>query len=277
MVEETGSATLLSGLGKLHIEVVVDRLQREHGLAVWIGKPSVAYRETVQSEIDTGGLVEYDRTVGSTRMQAQVHIRLESLETEASSDVAILTDPDVKLGSKVKEYLGFDEDDEELELTQRCEVAKALIAGCKGALKRGPLGSFELANVRCYVEEIDSEGGLAGLKAMPGTIRAAVSSIVATTLQNNKDSCSLLEPTMSVEVSAPSEMVGTVLSDLTARRGNVGEVIMGDDDALHSKALIHGQVPLKEILGYANNLRSITGGEGSFSAEYKGHSPCDSA
>ena len=276
MVEETGSATLLSGLGELHIEVVVDRLQREHGLAVWIGKPSVAYRETVQSEIDTGGLVEYDRTVGSTRMQAQIHIRLESLETEASSDVAILTDPDVKLGSKVKEYLGFDEDDGELELTQRCEVAKALIAGCKGALKRGPIGSFELANVRCYVEEIDSEGGLAGLKAMPGTIRAAVSSIVATTLQNNKDSCSLLEPTMSVEVSAPSEMVGTVLSDLTARRGNVGEVIMGDDDALQSKALIHGQVPLKEILGYANNLRSITGGEGSFSAEYKGHSPCDS-
>ena len=79
---------------------------------------------------------------------------------------------------------------------------------------------------------------------------------------------------MSVEISAPSVLVGTVLSDLTTRRGKVGEVIMGDDKDLHTKALVHGQVPLAEILGYANNLRSITGGEGSFSAEYRGHSAC---
>lgn len=276
-VEETDSATLLSGLGELHIEVVVDRLQREFGLAVWIGKPSVAYRETVTDAIETGGLTDYDRTVGSVRMQAQVRVRIEPLKglNYSSEDVVILSEPDVILGPKVREYLGFDEKASETELAQRCDIAFALISGCKGALKRGPLGKHALANVRCYVEEIDSECGIAGLKAFPGAIRAASATILASLLNDNKHSCSVLEPTMSVEISAPSEMLGTVLSDLTTRRGKVGEVIMGDDQDLHSKALIHGQVPLAEILGYANNLRSITGGEGAFSAEYRGHTACD--
>ena len=279
-VEETGSATLLSGLGELHIEIVVDRLQREYGLAVWIGKPSVAYRETVQNVIETPGLVDYDRTVGATRMQARVHLRIEPLvcpddASSSSNDCMILADPVVTIGTKVRKYLGFDDDSSELELSQRCPIVNALVSGCKGALKRGPMGAYELANVRCHVEEIDAEGGVAALKSLPGALRAASSTIVTSTLNDNKASCSVLEPTMRVEISAPSEMVGTVLSDLTTRRGTVGEVIMGDDGDLHIKALIHGQVPLAEILGYANNLRSITGGEGTFSAEYKGHSPCD--
>lgn len=276
-VEETGSATLVSGLGELHIEVVVDRLQREHGVGVWIGKPSVAYRETVTDTIESPGLVDYDRTLGSVRMQARVHLRLEPLEGldgSASEDCMILTDPDVKLGSKVREYLGFDDKYSETELMQRCDIAFALISGCKGAMKRGTLGAYELANVRCNVEEIDAEGGIAALKALPGAIRAASSTILTSMLNDNKMACSVLEPTMSVEISAPSVLVGTVLSDLTTRRGKVGEVIMGDDKDLHTKALVHGQVPLAEILGYANNLRSITGGEGSFSAEYRGHSAC---
>jgi len=280
LVEETGSATLLSGLGELHIEVVVDRLQREHGLAVWIGKPSVAYRETVQDVIETPGLVDYDRTIGSTRMQAKVHLRLEPLdnpEAHTSGHCMILSDPVVTLGSKVRDFLGFDNESDESELALRCDIANALISGCKGALKRGPMGSYEIANTRCHVEDVDAEGGIASLKALPGAIRAASSTILTSVLNGNKVSCSILEPTMSVEISVPSEMVGTVLSDLTTRRGTVGEVIMGDDDALHTKAIIHGQVPLAEILGYANNLRSITGGEGTFSAEYKGHSACDLA
>ena len=276
-VEETGSATLLSGLGELHIEVVVDRLQREYGIAVWIGKPSVAYRETVIDAIETNGLVNYDRTVGSNRMQARVHLHLYASKNqdESSGDCRILTDPVVTLGPKVREYLGFDDETSETQLAQKCEIAFALVSGCKGALKRGSLGGYELANVQCHVEEIDSESGIGGLKALPGTIRAASSTILTNVLNDNKMACSVLEPTMSVEISAPTDMVGTVLSDLTTRRGTVGEVIMGDDQALHSKALVRGKVPLAEILGYANNLRSITGGEGTFSAEYKGHSPSE--
>ena len=82
---------------------------------------------------------------------------------------------------------------------------------------------------------------------------------------------------MSLEVTLPNDMVGSVLSDLTGgRRGTIGEVMVGESmGGIASKALIRGDVPLVEILGYAKSLRSLTGGEASFSAEYKGHSPCD--
>jgi elongation factor G len=125
------------------------------------------------------------------------------------------------------------------------------------------------------VVNINAEGGLSAIQTTPGALRAAAAHAIWETLVKNKDFCVLMEPAMSVEVIVPNEMVGTVLSDLTARRGTVAEVIIGSGDAIQAKALILGEVPLVEILGYANSLRSITGGEGSFTAEYKGHSPCD--
>lgn len=277
-VEETGSTTLVSGLGELHIEIIVDRIRREHGLEVWIGKPSVAYREGLRVEVETAGLVNYDRTVGSTRMQASIHLRLQPVRKDetTSETYSIPMDPIVKLSTKVRSFLGFsDTNISEEQMSQTSEVANALISGCRGAMKRGPIGAYEMANITCYVEEIDADGGLSALNALPGVLRAASSTILASLLNENKSSCSTLEPIMSVEISVPVDMVGTVLSDLTTRRGTVGDVIMGDSSEVHSKAMVHGSVPLSEILGYANSLRSITAGEGSFSAEYEGHAPFD--
>jgi elongation factor G len=275
-VKETESVTLLSGLGELHIEVVVDRLMREFGLSVWTGKPTVAYRETIFDAFETPGMVNFDRTLGTTRMQAQVHLRLEPLEESQSvQECIILQEPVVVLSQQVKEYLGFHADADERELGQRCEIAQAILSGCKGALKRGPLSSNAMSNVKCIVQQIDSEGGISSLKALPGAIRAASSNILMSLLNENKSCCSLLEPNMSIEINVPTDMVGTVLSDLTTRRGTVGDVIMADENDAPAKALIYAQVPLAEILGYANNLRSITNGEGVFSAEYIGHSACN--
>ncbi len=284
-VEETQSATLISGLGELHIEVIVDRLKREFGLPVWIGKPAVAYRETVDELIETPGLVQYDRTIGAMKLQAAIHLRIEHMTSpdarNSDSTSMILSDPIVTIGSKVREYLQLDEEATEEELAHRSDTANALISGCKGALMRGPLGSYGMANVKCHVVDVDSEGGLPYLNATPGALRAAASSILSSTLIENKSSCSVLEPAMSLEITAPSNMTGTILSDLTARRGTVGEVFMGDGDdgssLKNSKALIHGEVPLSEILGYAHTLRSITAGEGTFTAEYIGHAACDIA
>ena len=284
-VEETESVTLISGLGELHIEVIVDRLQREFGLPVWIGKPAVAYRETVHSSIDSGGLIEYERTIGAMKLQASVHLQIEPIKgpdaRNTDSASMVLHDPIVTIGSKVKEYLQVDEELSEEELSQSNDIVNALLAGCKGALTRGPVGSYGMANVKCHVVDISAEGGISYLNTTPGALRAAASSILTSTLIENKLSCSLLEPTMSVEITAPTDMVGTILSDLTSRRGTVGEVFMGDNESETSlkstKALIHGEVPLVEILGYANTLRSITAGEGTFTAEYVGHSTCDTS
>ena len=277
IVEETESTTLLSGLGELHIEVTLDRLYREFGLEVRAGPPSVAYRETITAPVETDGLLEYDRTIGGTRLQASVHLTLTpnhcARSVETGDSCMLLSDPVVTIDDKVRAFLDVNPDLPQEELMNKHETIKALIQGALGALKRGPQKSAALANITCHIENIDAEGGAAQLKAMPGAIRAAAANAVATLLRENKAHCvTILEPTMSLEVTVPGCMVGPVVSDLTGRRGSIVDVLVGDES--HSKSLIRGDVPLVEILGYANGLRSLTGGEGNFTAEYKGHSPC---
>lgn len=281
VVEETESATLLSGLGELHIEVTLDRLLREFGLQhIRVGPPAVTYRETTKEPLETDGLVVYDRIIGGTRMQASVHLSLQPrLSDEFCSDPSpssalLLVDPVVTIGPLARDYLDLHHNANEQDLAIQSPVAKALIQGIQGALKRGPLGSYPMSNLSCHVVNVDAEDGLASLQAMPGALRAAAAHAITTLLAKNRESCQILEPVMSVEVYLPNDLVGTVLSDLTGRRGTVDEVVMGEGDTTSSqKSLIRGEVPLLEILGYANGLRSLTGGEGSFSAEYKGHAP----
>jgi elongation factor G len=279
VVEETESVTLLSGLGELHIEVTLDRIRREFGLQVLVGAPSVTYRETITDTIESPGLVDYDRTIGGTRLQGAVHLILEPTRSGISSPNSSsinLTDPVITVSREARDFLGVDLEMPEDDLLFKSEVFKALVEGCRGALKRGPLGPYAMANITCHVVDVDAEAGRAGLMALPGALRAAAASAVSTTLGQNRDAvCSVLEPTMSVEVTIPNEMVGTVLSDFSSRRGTVGDVFAGESvGAVQAKALVRGEVPLVEILGYANSLRSLTGGEGAFTAEYTGHSPC---
>lgn len=275
LIEETESAILLSGLGELHIEITLDRLYREHGLQVTVGPPSVTYRETVKTKIETpGGLVKYDRMLGATHLQAAVHLVIEPNHNCAADDnsCVILSDPVVIVGSKARQFLGLNQDSSEENLLVKSNVARALIQGCRGALKRGILKSTEMANIICRIEDVDAEGGISALIALPGALQAAAANAVAVCLRENTDSCSLLEPSVAIEIIVPNDMVGTVISDLNHRRGTIGDVIVGE--AAHSKSLIRGDVPLAEILGYANILRSLTGGEGVFNSEYRGHSFC---
>lgn len=276
VVEETDSSTLLSGLGELHIEVTVDRLRREHGVNVMVGDPAVTYRETITGSMESQGLVNFDRTVGATRMQGAVHLILEPTWCTEDDEIScmMLADPVVTVGPRAREFLGVESTIPEEELILRSEAIKALIGGCQGALQRGPLGPFPLANVKCHIVDVDAEDGPAALQAFPGALRAAAANAVSVLLRENMDMCSIVEPSMSVEVTVPNDMVGDVLSDLTTRRGKIDEVLVGDKvGETQTKALVRGQVPLAEILGYANGLRSLTGGEGAFTAEYEGHSP----
>lgn len=277
LVEETESTTLLSGLGELHIEVTLDRLYREYGLQVMVGPPSVTYRETVKTEIETpGGLIEYDRTIGATRLQGAVHLVIKPNHRRAAdqsdNSCIVLSDPVITVGSKAREFLGLNPDLSEEDLLGKSNLARALIQGCQGALKRGILQSAEMANVTCHIEDVDAEGGLSALNDLPGALQAATANAVSVCMKENAISCSMLEPSVSIEVIVPNDMVGAVLSDLNNRRGTVGDVVVGA--ALQTKSLVRGDVPLVEILGYANSLRSLTAGEGAFTSEYRGHSFC---
>ncbi|KAL7541069.1 hypothetical protein ACHAXR_010997 [Thalassiosira sp. AJA248-18] len=287
VLEETPTTTLISGLGELHMEIVLDRLRREFGLEVRTGKPAVAYRETVsflddgEDGLETNGLVEYDRTVGGVRLQGAVRLRL--LRQYASSSSCIPPeDPVVSLSPEARMYFNLDPNasssDDESEHKYPPPL-QALLSGVRGSLKRGRLGPFPLANLECQILEVDSE--LSSPDTLPGAMRAAAANAVNTLLESlaNDDRMMILEPKMNVEISVPTGKVGDVLSDLTARRGTVDDVTMADEGAGgtsdHIKSMVQAEVPLISILGYANSLRSLTGGEGAFSAEYKGHAPQD--
>lgn len=278
VVEEIESSTLLGGLGELHIEVTLDRLKREFGLNVRAGSPSVSYRETIIDDVETVGLCNFDKTIGGTRMQAGVHLFLEPTwgdETEDESACIFLSEPVVTVSDQAKSYLGIDLDSSDEDLMLRSDLFKSVVQGCQGAMRRGPLNSYSMVNLKCTVLNIEAEEGLSSLQAMPGSLRAAAANAVATVLSENRSLCTVLEPTMSIEVSLPNDYVGTVLSDLSSRRGNVADILVGESATNNfvSKALVRGEVPLVGILGYSNSLRSLTGGEGVFTAEYKGHSP----
>jgi len=283
VVEETATTTLISGLGELHMEIVLDRLRREFGVEVRTGKPAVAYREMVLLEdgevAETDGLLEYDRTVGGVRLQGAVHLQLRQSHHH---DLCIPPeDPTVSMSSKTREYFNLDPNpsssDDESE-HKYSPALRALLSGVRGSLKRGRLGPYPLANMECHIVDVDTE--LSSQDTLPGSMRAAAANAVTTLLETmaNEDRMLILEPKMNVEISVPTGRVGDVLSDLTGRRGTVDDVAMADEGGSsgggdHVKSMVRAEVPLLEILGYANSLRSLTGGEGAFSAEYKGHAP----
>lgn len=299
-VDENSGSTLISGLGELHIDVLVDRLKREFGLEeVYTGSPSVTYRECLNTIVDSKNLIQYDRTVGGVRLEASVHIILEPeyQDMDESTNICTLSEPTVHIGEKAREYLELDSSESEEELYQYDELARALISGCEGALRRGspripitPISasnrgpitmkeSYPFSNVRVEIVDVHAEGGLNYLHSMPGALRACVSHAIASVLSgdrgDNNIRTDILEPCMALEVYIPSDKVGTITSDLqSTRRGIVSDVNMGTTTS-DEKAVVKAYVPLVEILGYANTLRSMTGGEGTFSAEYKGHIPKD--
>ena len=282
--QDESSAILLSGLGELHIEVIIDRLRNEFGIDLEVGSPAVEYKETIISEIETeGGLLNYDRTIGDKRFQAAIHLLLEPIikKPESSSDVLELVDIDIQVHDRVRDYLDIDFDASVDELVLLDEVVASIVNGIKGSLKRGILGPYPVANVRVHVLDVDCAGGASYMYENPGALRASAANAIAHMLSSDHGTkCVVIEPRMRVEIYVPESMVGVVLSDLNSRRGTVGNVIIGDNNEMNTapeqvKAFITSTVPLVEMLGYANGLRGITGGEGSFTAEYKGHSVCE--
>ncbi|KAL7488374.1 hypothetical protein ACHAW6_013940 [Cyclotella cf. meneghiniana] len=285
VVEETPTTTLVSGLGELHMEICLDRLRREFGLEVRTGKPAVAYRESVlfdgEEGVETDGFIEYDRTVGGVRMQGAIRLKfMPSICPESSRASNMLCippqEPMVTLSPMTRSYFNLDPKgniSQETELKYPPHL-RALLSGARGSLKRGRLGPYPLANLTCHILEVHSE--ISSIDTLPGAMRAAAANAVSTLLETltKEDRLVVLEPKMNVEISVPASKVGDVLSDLTGRRGTVDGVTMGDEGGSdHIKSMVRAEVPLAEILGYANSLRSLTGGEGAFSAEYKGHAP----
>ncbi|MEU4516089.1 elongation factor G [Nonomuraea wenchangensis] len=234
---ETGQ-TLLSGMGELHLEVAAEKLRRDHGLAVAVGRPQVAYRETVVRGV-RGVLYRHVKQDGGAGQFAHVVLDVEPLDGEGFAFGSSVT------GGRVPR-----------------EYVRAVEAGCRDALAAGPLGGHPVTGLRVTLTDGATHPKDSSELAFRAAGRLGLRAALAACAM------ALLEPVAEVTVTAPDEAAGAVLGDLAARRGRVtGSVTRA------GTVVVTAMVPLAEVFGYATRLRGRTRGRGTFTARPAGYAP----
>ncbi|WP_304342275.1 elongation factor G [Campylobacter ureolyticus] len=230
--EESGQ-TIISGMGELHLEVIVDRMLREFKVDAEIGKPQVAYRETIRKTVEQE--YKYAKQSGGRGQYGHVYLRLEPLEPGTGYEFV----NDIKGGAIPKEYI------------------PAVDKGCQEAMQGGVLAGYPVEDVRVTVydgsyHEVDSSEMAFKLAASMGFKEGA-----------RKAGAVILEPVMKVEIETPEEYMGDVIGDINKRRGQVNN--MGDRGG---NKIIDAFCPLAEMFGYSTDLRSQTQGRATYSMEF---------
>jgi elongation factor G len=231
--EESGQ-TIISGMGELHLEILVDRMKREFGVEASVGKPQVAYRETLRKPVEQQG--KFVKQSGGRGQYGDVWLRLEPQPAAKGFEFVDA----IKGGTVPREFI------------------PAVQKGVQEALQDGVLAGYPVVDVKVTLfdgsyHEVDSNENafkMAAIFAFKDGMRTA--------------SPVLLEPVMAVEVETPEEKMGDVMGDLSARRG----IIQGMDDLPGGKA-IKAEVPLGEMFGYSTSLRSLTQGRATYTMEFK--------
>ncbi|NUP49835.1 MAG: elongation factor G [Catenulispora sp.] len=236
---ETGQ-TLLSGLGELHLEVAVEKIRRDKGVAVTVGRPQVAYRETVVHGV-TGFVYRHVKQDGGSGQFAHVVLEVHPL-TGHLGDTGFVFESEVVGGRVPREYI------------------RAVEAGCRDALAAGPLGGHPVTGLRVVLTDgathVKDSSEMAFRTAGKLGLRDAL----------RRSTLALLEPVVELTVTVPEDGVGAVLGDLAARRGRVG-----DSTARGATVVVTATVPLAEVFGYATRLRSRTQGRGTFTSRPVGY------
>jgi len=229
---ETGQ-TILSGMGELHLEIIVDRMMREFGVAANVGKPQVAYRETIRKSAEAEG--RHIKQSGGRGQYGVVKIRVEPLPPGTGFEFV----NEIFGGAIPKEYIAPAE------------------AGMKEALEGGILAGFPMSDVKVTLYD----GSYHDVDSSEIAFKIAGSLAIKEAAKRAKPV--LLEPIMAVEVVVPEEYMGDVIGDLNSRRGRIeGLELRG------TSQIIKASVPLSEMFGYATDLRSRTQGRGSFTMHF---------
>jgi elongation factor G len=231
--QESGQ-TIISGMGELHLEIIVDRMKREFGVEASVGKPQVAYRETMRRSLESEG--KFIKQSGGRGQYGHVWLKLEPQAHGKGNEFVDA----IKGGRVPKEFI------------------PAVRKGIDEALNEGVLAGYPVVDVKATLfdgsyHDVDSNENafkMAAIFAFKDGMRAAQPI--------------LLEPIMAVEVETPEEKMGDVIGDLSGRRG----VIQGMDDLPGGKA-IKAEVPLGEMFGYSTTLRSLTQGRATYTMEFK--------
>ena len=225
--------TIISGMGELHLEIIVDRMMREFNVQANVGKPQVAYRETVRKKAEAEG--KYIRQTGGSGQYGHVKIRIEP--NEAGKGYEFVNE--IVGGVVPREYI------------------KPVDQGIKEAMEGGVLAGYEMVDVKAILydgsyHEVDSN-----------EIAFKIAGSMAFKEAARKASPVLLEPVMSVEVVVPEEFMGTIIGDLNSRRGRIEGI-----EHRAGSQVIKAMVPLAEMFGYATTMRSNTQGRATFSMHF---------
>jgi elongation factor G len=231
--DEDSGQTIISGMGELHLEILVDRMKREYKVEANVGEPKVAFRETIRKKADAEG--KYIRQTGGSGHYGHCKLRVEPNEPGKGYEFV----NEIKGGSVPREFI------------------KPIDQGVQGAIELGILAGYPIVDVKVSLydgsyHEVDSDEmafKIAGSMAFKEAARKA--------------SPVLLEPVMAVEVTVPEEHMGTIIGDINSRRGRIEHV-----DRIGGSQVIKAIVPLKEMFGYVNEIRSSTQGRASYSMQF---------
>jgi len=231
--EETGQ-TIIAGMGELHLDVLIDRMRREFKVEANIGKPQVAYRETLRRKVDKAEYTHKKQSGGSGQY-AKVLISLEP--QEAGAGYAFVNS--VTGGRIPREYI------------------PAVDQGVKEAMAFGPLAGYPVEDIKVTL----LDGAYHDVDSSELAFKIAGSMVFKEAAR--KADPALLEPLMAVEVTTPDDYLGTVIGDINSRRGHV----QGMEEA-HGNQIVRALVPLSEMFGYVGDLRSKTSGQASYAMEF---------
>ena len=232
--EETGQ-TIISGMGELHLDILVDRMSREFSVEANIGKPQVAYRERINNLCDIEG--KFVRQSGGRGQYGHVKVRFEPAEDTNAEGLEFVNE--VVGGSVPKEFI------------------PAVEKGIAEQMQNGVLAGYPLLGLKATLYD----GSFHDVDSNEMAFKIAAS--MATKKLADDGGAKLLEPVMKVEVVTPEENMGDVVGDLNRRRG----IILGMEEAILGK-VVSAQVPLSEMFGYATDLRSATQGRATFAMEF---------
>jgi len=232
--EESGQ-TIISGMGELHLEILVDRMKREFGVEANVGAPQVAYREAIRKTVEQEG--KFIKQSGGRGQYGHVWIKMEPNETGKGFEFVDA----VKGGSVPREYIPA--------------VEKGLIE----TLPNGVLAGFPVVDVKVTL----FDGSYHDVDSNENAFKMAASMAFKDAMR--KASPVLLEPMMAVEVETPEDFMGNVMGDLSSRRG----MVQGMEDQVGGIKLVKAEVPLAEMFGYSTTLRSLSQGRATYSMEFK--------
>ena len=232
--EESGQ-TIISGMGELHLEIIVDRMKREFGVEANVGAPQVAYREAIRKPVEVEG--KYAKQTGGRGQYGHVWIKMEPNEAGKGFEFVDA----IKGGTVPREFI------------------PAVEKGLRETLPSGVLAGFPVVDVKVTL----FDGSYHDVDSNENAFKMAASMAFKDGMR--KASPVLLEPMMSVEVETPEDYTGTVMGDLSSRRG----MVQGMDDMPGGGKTVKAEVPLSEMFGYSTSLRSATQGRATYTMEFK--------